>query len=229
MESSVARGDPTGVNDSMGGGVRSSLGEGSRPVTAPFCGCKSLPPFKLAVGSTTGAEAVGPGKASEESPRTIPSSTSRFLASMAALRLVSSACLVSSAVSAALFVSSNCSKPSISARRALMLWETAPSALASDFRSALSRAASTGGVGVVLLGSVSLSYSRSAVEAAPPEDAIALETAICNATKGCSSTGAVDPDENMEPPRRGFLFDERDLSNSGNSSMRNSGAQKRRK
>ncbi len=69
---------------------------------------------------------------------------------------------------------------------------------------------------MVLLGSVSLSYSISAVDVAPLEEVIAFETAICSATSGCSSGGAEGPDElaNMEPPRRGFLLEERDLSSS---------------
>lgn len=211
---SAGWGDPTGVSDSTGGGVRSSTGGGSATGTAaPLDGCESLAPFMLMVGSATSGAGLDPGGASDESPRTMPSSTSRFLASIATFRLMSSACFVSSAANVALFVSNSFSKPSISARRALMLCDTAPSALASDFRSALSRAASTGGVGVVLVGSVSLSYSTSAVEVAPLEEAIALDTAICSATTGCSSSGA-DELEKMEPPRRGFLLDERDLSSS---------------
>ncbi len=70
------------------------------------------------------------------------------------------------------------SRPSIRPRRALMLSETAPSALARLLTRALSRAACTGGVGVGLLGSVSLSYSVSADGTALVVVATALETAI---------------------------------------------------
>lgn len=184
VEGAPARGDPTGVSDSTGGGVSSSMPGGSGPGMAPLWGCVLLLPFRLALLARMDAVVFRPGEASAERPRTMPSSTSRFFASMAAFRLVSSANLVSSTASAALFVSRIFSNPSSSARRALMLCDTAPSALASDLRSALRRAACTGGVGVALLGSVSLSYSMSAVDDAPLEDIIAFETVICSGTSG---------------------------------------------
>ena len=146
----------------------------------------------------------------------MPSSTSRFLASAAALRVRSSECCDSSVVRAVRFVSRIFSSPSTSARRALMLSDTAPSALARDFRSALRRAACTGGVGMVLLGSFNFSYSEFAVAARPFMDAAAFETATCRGTRGWISSGADGPDAlaKREPPSRGFLLDERDLSSS---------------
>lgn len=97
-----------------------------------------------------------------------------------------------------------------------MLSETALSALARFLTRALRRAAWTGGVGVGLLGSLSLSYSLSAVGTALVVVATALETAIWRGTRGWISGGADGPEEppNKEPPRSGFLFEERDLSSS---------------
>lgn len=97
-----------------------------------------------------------------------------------------------------------------------MLSETAPSALARFLRRALRRAASTGAVGVGLLGSVSLSYSESAVGTELSVVAAAFETAICKGTRGSISEGAEGPDEpeKRDPPSRGFLLDERVLSSS---------------
>lgn len=97
-----------------------------------------------------------------------------------------------------------------------MLSETAPSALARFLSRALRRAAWTGGVGVGLLGSVSLSYSESAVGTALRVVAAALETAICRGTRGSISEGAEGPDEpeKREPPSKGFLLEERVLSSS---------------
>lgn len=97
-----------------------------------------------------------------------------------------------------------------------MLSETAPSALARFLRRALRRAACTGGVGVGLLWSVSLSYSESAVGKALSVVAVALDTAICKGTRGSISEGAEGPDEpeKRDPPSRGFLLEERVLSSS---------------
>lgn len=156
------------------------------------------------------------GEDSADRPRMMPSSTSRFLASALALRLTSSECWDSSAPNVVRFVSRSFSSPSTSARRALILSDTAPSALARDLRRALRRAACTGGVGIVLLGSVSLSYSLFAVAARPVVEATALETAIWRGTRGWISKGAAGPEEleNSEPPSSGFLPEERDLSSS---------------
>ena len=71
----------------------------------------------------------------------IPSSTSRFLASMAVLRVESVACWVSSPAIAALFVSRTVSSSEMRLRRAFRLSVTADSALARDLRRALRRAA----------------------------------------------------------------------------------------
>ena len=67
-----------------------------------------------------------------------------------------------------------------------------------------------------LLGSVSLSYSESAVGTALRVVAAALETAICKGTRGSISDGGEGPDEpeKREPPSRGFLLEERVLSSS---------------
>ena len=67
-----------------------------------------------------------------------------------------------------------------------------------------------------LLGSVSLSYSESAVGTALRVVAAALETAICKGTRGSISEGAEGPDEpeKREPPSNGFLVEERVLSSS---------------
>ena len=67
-----------------------------------------------------------------------------------------------------------------------------------------------------LLGSVSLSYSESAVGTALRVVAAALETAICKGTRGSISDGAEGPDEpeNRDPPSNGFLLEERVLSSS---------------
>ena len=102
------------------------------------------------------------------------------------------------------------------ARLALILSETAPSALAKDFKRALSRAACTGGVGTVLLGSVSLSNSTFAVAAEVLDDAMAFETEIWRGTSGWISVGAVGPEEleKRELPSKGFLPEERVLSSS---------------
>ena len=118
--------------------------------------------------------------------------------------------------SAARLVSMIFSSPSIRLRRALMLSETALSALGRLLTRALRRAACTGGVGVGLLGSLSLSYSVSAVGTALVVVAAALDTAIWRETRGWISGGAEGPGElpKREPPRRGFLFEERDLSSS---------------
>lgn len=146
----------------------------------------------------------------------MPSSTSLFLASMIPFLPKNFKCWACSPASAALFVSRIFSRPSISALLALMLSKTAPSALASDFKRALRRAAWTGGVGTVLLGSVSFSYSMSAIAAAVLEDAIAFEMEICRGTSGCISSGADGPEaEKRELPSKGFLVVERDLSSSG--------------
>ena len=93
-------------------------------------------------------------------------------------------------------------------RRALMLSVTAPSAFARFLTRALRRAAWTGGVGAGLLGSVSFSYSESAVGTALVVEATALETAICSVTRGWISGGADGPDEleNNDPPSRGFFL-----------------------
>ncbi len=118
------------------------------------------------------------GVDSADRPRMMPSSTSRFLDSMAFLRVVRVSFWASSVARAERLFSMSFSSPSIKPRRALMLSETAPSALARLLTRALSRAAWTGGVGVGLLGSVSLSYSVSAVGTALVVVATALETAI---------------------------------------------------
>ena len=111
-------------------------------------------------------------------------------------------------------VCSSCSRPPIRVSRALILSETAPSALARDLRRALKRAAWTGGVGAGVLGSMSFSYSMLAVEPVLLTARVALETAICNGTIGWSSAGAEGPDELLkrDPPSKGFLPEERDLS-----------------
>lgn len=69
-----------------------------------------------------------------------------------------------------------------------------------------------------LVGSVSLSYSESAVGTALRVVAAALETAICRGTRGSISEGAEGPDEpeKSEPPSKGFLLEERVLSSSEN-------------
>ena len=156
------------------------------------------------------------GDDSAERPRIIPSSTSRFFASMIPFLLEISTCCISSPANAVLFVSSIFSNPSSSARLALILSNTAPSALARDLRSALRRAAWTGGVGTGLLGSVSLSYSMSAVAVAVLAVATAFDTDICKGTSGWISVGAAGPEEleNSDPPSKGFLLKERDLSSS---------------
>ena len=138
----------------------------------------------------------------------MPSSTSRFLASMAFFRDASCVDCVSSVARAVRLVSMIFSSPSMRARRALMLSDTAPSAFARLFTRALRRAAWTGGVGVGLLGSVSLSYSLSAVGTALAVVAVALETAIWRETRGWSSVGAEGPVEleKREPPSRGFFL-----------------------
>ena len=168
-----ARGEPTGVRDSMGGGVNASMSGRSGSAEAESWRM----PFPFGVGSNPGLPWIG-GEGSADRPRMIPSSTSRFLASMVVLRVTSSKCWDCSPASAVLFVSRSFSRPSTSARRALMLSETAPSALARDLSRELRRAACTGGVGVGVFGSVSLSYSRFAVEAAPVAATTAFETAI---------------------------------------------------
>lgn len=71
-------------------------------------------------------------------------------------------------------------------------------------------------MGTVLLGSVSFSYSISAVAAAVLEDAIAFEMEIWRGTRGWISIGADGPEaEKRELPSKGFLVVERDLSSSG--------------
>lgn len=71
-------------------------------------------------------------------------------------------------------------------------------------------------MGTVLLGSVSFSYSISAVATAVLEDAIAFEMEICKGTSGWISSGADGPEaEKREFPSKGFLVVERDLSSSG--------------
>lgn len=69
---------------------------------------------------------------------------------------------------------------------------------------------------MALLGSVSLSYSTSAVAAALLADATAFETEIWRGTRGWISLGADGPEEleKREPPSNGFLPEERDLSSS---------------
>lgn len=220
MESPSARGEPTGVRVSMGGGVSASTSGRSGSAEAESW----RRPFPFGVDSRPGLPWIG-GDGSAERPRMIPSSTSRFLASMVVLRLTSSKCWDSSLASAVLLVWRSFSRPSTSARRALMLSETAPSALARDLSSELRRAACTGGVGVEVFGSVSLSYSRFAAEAAPVAATTALETAIWKGKIGWSSKGAEGPDglENSDPPRSGFLPDERDLSSSAEISVPSSG------
>lgn len=74
--------------------------------------------------------------------------------------------------------------PSMSAFRALILSLTAPSALANDFNNALILAAWTGGVGTVLDGSVSLSYSLLVIWVEFLTAEVALLTAICRETIG---------------------------------------------
>lgn len=163
-----------------------------------------------------GLPCAATGVDSAERPRMIPSSTSRFFASVDILRVVRTSFWASSVARAALLVSMIFSRPSIRLRRALMLSETALSALARLLTRALRRAACTGGVGVGLLGSLSLSYSASAVGTALVVVAAALDTAIWRETRGWISGGAEGPEElpKREPPRRGFLFEERDLSSS---------------
>lgn len=71
-------------------------------------------------------------------------------------------------------------------------------------------------MGTVLLGSVSFSYSISAVAAAVLEDAIAFEMEIWRGTSGWISSGADGPEaEKRELPSKGFLVVERDFSSSG--------------
>lgn len=68
-----------------------------------------------------------------------------------------------------------------------------------------------------LLGSVSFSYSESAVGTALRVVAAALETATCKGTRGSISDGAEGPDEpEKRDPPRGFLLEERVLSSSAN-------------
>ena len=124
------------------------------------------------------------GDDSAERPRMIPSSTSRFLASIAFLRVASVAACESSVIRAERLVSMIFSSPSIRLWRALMLSNTAPSALARLLTNALRRAAWTGGVGVGLVGSVSFSYSPSAVGTALAVEAAAFETAIWRGIRG---------------------------------------------
>ena len=148
------------------------------------------------------------GVESAERPRMIASSTSRFLVSIAFFRVDRVSFWVSSVVRAARLLSMIFSRPSIKARRALMLSETAPSAFARLLTRALRRAAWTGGVGVCLLGSVSFSYSESDVGTALVVVATALETAIWSETTGWISGGAEGPDEleKRDPPSSGFFF-----------------------
>lgn len=168
----VVVGEPAGVRDSGGGGVSSSTSGRSRS----SCGVDGLP-FVRDDEPARGLP-CGAGVESAERPRMMPSSTSRFLDSMTFLRVVRVSLRVSSVVRVRRLVSMIFSKPSIRPRRALMLSDTAPSALARLLTRALRRAAWTGGVGVGLLGSVSLSYSVSADGTALVVVATALETAI---------------------------------------------------
>ena len=71
-------------------------------------------------------------------------------------------------------------------------------------------------MGTLLLGSVSFSYSASAVGTALAVVAEAFESAIWSGTRGCISEGAEGPEEleKREPPSAGFLLEDRDLSSS---------------
>ena len=192
-----------GVRASGGGGVRDSTwgrsgsavggdGELARPLA-----------WEGAVGVPWAR-----GVESADRPRMMPSSTSRFFASIAFFRVAKLSCWDSSSARMLRFVWMIFSRPVIRARRALMDSETAPSALARFLTRALRRAACTGGVGVGLLGSVSFSYSESAVGTAEVVEAVALETAIWRDTRGWISGGAEGPEEleNREPPIRGFFL-----------------------
>ena len=208
-------GEPAGVRDSGGGGVSSSISGRSGSTDALSLGDMTLP---FVLGSEIGLPCTAMGVEGAESPRMMLSSTSRFLISIPFFRLAKVSFWASSLAKVARFVSIMPSNPAMRPRRALMLSETAPSALARLLSSALRRAAWTGGVGVGLLGSVSLSYSESAVGTALRVVAAALETAICRGTRGSISEGAEGPDEpeNREPPSKGFLLEERVLSSSVN-------------
>lgn len=201
---------------SCGGGVSSSTSgrSGSTDALLLLSLGEMARPFVL--GSEMGLPCATTGVEGADRPRMMPSSTSRFLASMTFLRVVSVSRWASSLARAVRLVSMMLSSPAMRPRRALMLSETAPSALARFLRRALRRAAWTGGVGVGLLGSVSLSYSVSAVGTALRVVAAALETAIWRGTRGTISEGAEGPEEleKREPPSRGFLFEDRVLSSS---------------
>jgi hypothetical protein len=90
---------------------------------------------------------------------------------------------------------------------------TAPSAFANVLSNPLSRAACTGGVGKGVEGSVILRYSCFALSIAVFVEEGILETAPWRGIKGWISGGIEDEPKNEEP-KRGFLFDERDLSRS---------------
>ena len=143
----------------------------------------------------------------------MPSSTSRFLVSILALREVVSVNLDSSDTNLDLLSETSISKPSSSVRRALILSETAFSALARFFKRALKRAACTGGVGAGF--DVNFSYSMSDVDTAVAWLTSAFETATCRGTKGSSSGGAEEDDENKDPPSIGLRAVDRFLSSSG--------------
>lgn len=70
-------------------------------------------------------------------------------------------------------------------------------------------------MGIGLAGSLSLPYSDSAVGMMVVDAAVAFVRADCRGIRGWSSGGAeVEELEKREPPRAGFLEEERDLSRS---------------
>ena len=209
---------------SSGGGVNSSTSgrSGSAPglpapaaaaLAAPFI-LGSPPPPRIGLSGDIPAPPVVPSPPPLK-PRMIPSSTSRFFCSIADFLAPNSFQLTSSFSMADLLVDSSFSSPSTSARRAFSESCTADSADARFFSKADRRAAYTGGVGTGLAGSLSLAYSVSAVGIMVVAAAVALLRADCNGIRGWSSGGAeVEELEKRDPPRAGFLEDERDLSRS---------------
>ena len=79
----AARGDPAGVRGSGGGGVSSST-SGRSGSTDALSADDMTPPFGR--GSEIGLPCATTGVEGAESPRMMPSSTSRFLASMTFFR-----------------------------------------------------------------------------------------------------------------------------------------------
>ena len=142
-------GDPTGVKDSIGGGVSSSTSGRS-------CAAEKVAATGEVVATGRGAVEILFCSAADK-PLRMASSTARFRLSIASLRVFRSASCASSSTSFLLFVSRSCSRPVIRALRALMLSATAPSASASFLQSAASPAACMGGDGIAAFGLVSFS------------------------------------------------------------------------